>query len=167
MKIFVLSVSFLAASFGTFAKNPSLKVTSAAFKNNGDIPAKYTCQGDDLSPGLQVRNVPKGAKSLALICHDPDAPMKGGFTHWVIWNVPTGGNIDENFSGGEQGMNSANQKGYKGMCPPSGTHHYHFMVYAIDTKLTLDPKTDKDALEAAVKSHTLAKGELVGTYTKK
>ena len=97
---------------------------------------------------------------------DPDAPMKGGFTHWVIWNIATDGNIPENFKNDNRGLNSAKQPGYKGMCPPSGTHHYHFMVYALDTKLNIDNNTDKEALEKAMKGHVLASGDLVGLFNK-
>ncbi len=92
--------------------------------------------------------------------------MKGGFTHWVVWNIGTDGNIPESYNGAEQGLNGMKQNEYKGMCPPSGTHHYHFMVYALDKKLDLEKTTDKAALEKAMKGHILAKGDLVGLYKK-
>jgi Raf kinase inhibitor-like YbhB/YbcL family protein len=143
-----------------------LTVTSSSFPANGNIPAKYTCQGQQVSPPLQVTGIPSGAKSLALILHDPDAGPKG-FTHWVVYNLPTNGKISEDFKGAEQALNGAKRAGYIGMCPPSGVHHYHFMVYALDKDLTLDKsKTDKAALEKAMAGHILAQGDLVGLYEK-
>jgi Raf kinase inhibitor-like YbhB/YbcL family protein len=151
----------------TTAYAPGLTVTSPAFKANGDIPSKYSCEGVQSSPALQIDGFPTTTKSFAIILHDPDAPMQGGFTHWVIWNIEVGNkNIPEDFKGAEQGLNGAGEAGYKGMCPPTGTHHYHFMVYALDTKLDLDKKTDKAALENAMKGHILAQGDLVGLYAK-
>jgi hypothetical protein len=143
-----------------------LTVKSSSFSNNGMIPVKYTCQGEQLSPPLNISDVPAVAKSLALILHDPDAPMKGGFTHWVVWNLPTDGNLPENFKGADQGLNGAKKTGYIGMCPPSGTHHYHFMVYALDTRLNIDKNTNKAGLEKAMSGHIVAQGELVGLYQK-
>ena len=151
----------------SFKTDNDLAVTSAAFKNNSIIPSKYSCEGKETNPPLKVSNVPSTAKSLALILHDPDAPMKGGFTHWVMWNINVDGDISEFFTNATQGLNSAKQKGYKGMCPPSGTHHYHFMVYALNERLELDPATtDKASLEQAMEGHILAHGDLVGLYKK-
>ena len=150
-----------------FAQPRSLKVTSSAFQKNGNIPTKYTCEGEQVNPPLSITGIPPGAKSLAIILHDPDAPMDGGFTHWVVWNIdPSTKDIPEGFKGAEQGLNGAKQAGYIGMCPPSGTHHYHFMVYALDTKLDLSKQTDKTELEKSMKGHILAKGDLVGLYKK-
>ncbi len=143
-----------------------LTITSPSFINNGSIPLKYSCEGQKINPPLQVSGVPATAVSLALIMHDPDAPIAGGFTHWVMWNIPVNGKITENYKGANQGLNGAQQYGYTGMCPPSGTHHYHFMVYALDTKLSLDSKTNKAALEKAMQGHILAQGDLVGLYQK-
>ncbi len=92
--------------------------------------------------------------------------MAGGFTHWVVWNIAIDGNIPEDFKGAEQGWNGAKKAGYIGMCPPTGTHHYHFKVYALDTQLTLDKSTDKAGLEKAMTGHILAEGEIVGLYKK-
>ncbi|MGZ3885113.1 MAG: YbhB/YbcL family Raf kinase inhibitor-like protein, partial [Mucilaginibacter sp.] len=127
----------------SFTSQTKLNVTSMSFTNNGNIPSKFTCEGTQASPALNITGVPSGAKALALILHDPDAPMPGGFTHWVVWNIATDGNIPEDFKGAEQGFNGAKKSGYIGMCPPSGTHHYHFKVYALDTRLTIDRNTDK------------------------
>ena len=150
----------------SFVNQAKLTVTSTSFTDNGNIPTKFTCEGTQASPALNIAGVPPGAKSLALILNDPDAPMPGGFTHWVMWNIPTDGNIPEDFKGADQGFNGAKRTGYIGMCPPTGIHHYHFKVYALDTQLTLDKSTDKVGLEKAMTGHILAEGEIVGLYAK-
>jgi Raf kinase inhibitor-like YbhB/YbcL family protein len=151
----------------SFFNSPALKISSTSFVNNGSIPAKYSCEGKEVSPPLVITDIPSGVKSLAIILHDPDAPMEGGFTHWVVWNIEPGDTkIPENFKGAQQGMNGAKKLGYIGMCPPSGTHHYHFRVYALDTKLGLDKNTDKTGLEKSMQGHVLAEGDLVGLYKK-
>lgn len=150
----------------SFTANTGMSVSSSAFGNDGMIPSKYTCEGSEINPPIRITNVPAGAKSLALILHDPDAPLKGGFTHWVMWNMDVKGNIPEHFTGAEQGQNGAHRQGYIGMCPPSGTHHYLFKVYALDTKLQLDKNTDKAALEAAMQGHILSESLLTGLYKK-
>ena len=164
----LLSISVVAALiFSAFSCSNSLKITSSAFSDNGNIPMKYTCEGQQVSPPLSFSGIPSGAKSLALIVHDPDAPMQGGFTHWVVWNIdPSTTNLPEGFDGAEQGLNGAQKPGYTGMCPPNGTHHYHFMLYALDTKLDISKQTAKDGLEKAMKGHVLAQGDLVGLYKK-
>lgn len=149
-----------------FVSIGKLTVTSTAFTNNGMIPEKYSCEGGESSPPVHIGRIPAGTKSLALIVHDPDAPRKNGFTHWVLWNVHPDGNIPENYKGASQGMNSGEKNGYKGICPPDGVHHYYFRVYALDTKLNLDQNTDKTLLEKAMEGHILAEGELIGLYRK-
>jgi len=143
-----------------------LTVTSKSFLNYGDIPKNFTCEGAQDSPPMEVTKIPDGTKSLALILHDPDAPVQGGFTHWVMWNISTKGKISENFKGAEQGLNGAGKKGYIGMCPPKGKHRYHFHVYALDIKLDLGEDTDRQKLENAMNGHILAQGDLVGQYQK-
>jgi Raf kinase inhibitor-like YbhB/YbcL family protein len=150
----------------SFSPKGGLTITSKDFTNNGMIPSKYTCEGADINPSLHIADVPAAAKSLALILHDPDAPVKGGFTHWVMWNIPINGEIPENFKGAEQGLNGTGKNGYKGMCPPSGTHHYHFKVYALDTKLNISANTDKTGLEKAMQGHILSEADLIGLYKK-
>ena len=162
-----LSILGTVAAITSFSNSPKLKITSTSFANNSSIPAKYSCEGEEASPPLLISDIPSGTKSLAIILHDPDAPREGGFTHWVVWNIePGNNNIPENFKGAQQGLNGAGQPGYKGMCPPSGTHHYHFMVYALDTKLDIDKKKDKAGLEKSMQGHILAQGDLVGLYKK-
>jgi Raf kinase inhibitor-like YbhB/YbcL family protein len=143
-----------------------LKVKSSVFEANKPIPKKYGCQGQDINPPLTIEGMPKEAKTLALIMDDPDAPM-GTFDHWVVWNIsPSAKSIDENSVPGTEGLNSARQKGYMGPCPPSGTHRYFFKIYALDTELTLSSNAKKSDVEKAMQGHILAKGELVGLYSK-
>lgn len=144
----------------------TLTITSPVFTANNMIPARYSCEGENVSPALHIEGLPAGTKSLAIIVHDPDAAMQGGVTHWIAWNIEPSGDIPEKFNGGTEGMNTAKKEGYMGPCPPTGTHHYHFMVYALDNFLTLDMSTSKDQLENAMQDHILAKGELIGLYKK-
>jgi Raf kinase inhibitor-like YbhB/YbcL family protein len=145
--------------------NSSLGVVSSAFEDEKDIPKKYTCESDNVNPPLTITNVPEGAKSLALIVYDPDAP-DGNFIHWVMWNIPVKGAINENSGPGVQGLNGKMEFGYTGPCPPSGTHHYHFKAYALDTELDIAQKSGAKELEKAMSGHILATGELVGLYKK-
>lgn len=161
-----LSVSpFLAA--GT--TEVPMKISSPAFEHNGRIPAKFTCDGADVSPALAIEGVPAGARSLALIMDDPDAP-RGTWVHWVVWNVDPGTRtIPENTvpAGAAQGMNDFRTQGYGGPCPPSGTHRYFFKLYALKEKLSLGPKTTKAGLETAMKELVIAQTEMVGLYQRK
>jgi Raf kinase inhibitor-like YbhB/YbcL family protein len=159
--LFLFAILFIA-----FKDPASLTVESTAFTPNGLIPSKYSCEGFNISPPLLIKDVPSGAKTLAIIVHDPDANEAGGVTHWVVWNLPVDGNIPENFKDGQQGRNSDHKVGYKGMCPPSGTHHYNFYAYALDTDLSLDSNADGSRLQQAMQGHILAQGVLTGTYTK-
>lgn len=145
--------------------DPALTVQSTAFKNDGKIPMQYSCEGKGINPPLTITGFPAATASFALIVDDPDAP-NGTFDHWVIWNIPPTGRIDENSVPGVQGKNGRGENKYTGPCPPSGVHHYYFKVYALDIKLDLPSSTDKKALMEAMIGHTLAKGELVGTYQK-
>lgn len=143
-----------------------IDLSSSAFTEGGMIPSKYSCEGSQASPPLKFKGIPANAKSLAIIVHDPDAPKAGGVTHWVVWNIPVSGTIAENFKGGVQGQNSDQQSGYMGMCPPDGTHHYNFMIYALDSLLALDKRSDKAALEQAMQGHILGQGILTVLYRK-
>jgi len=143
-----------------------LKITSPAFQHNDVIPDKCTGDGKDINPALQIEGIPEGTQSLALVVDDPDAPM-GTWDHWVVWNIPPSNQIKENSVPGTEGMNSFRKHSYGGPCPPSGTHRYFFKVYALDTKLTLNPSSNKRDLEKAMQGHILAKGEIVGKYSRK
>ncbi len=147
----------------------TLTIASPAFKHNGSIPEKYTCNGADVNPPLVIEGVPPGAKSLALIVDDPDAP-RGTWVHWVVWGMdPKTREIRENSvpAGAKQGMNDFRKRNYGGPCPPSGTHRYFFKLYALDTAPDPGPDTTKAVLESAMKGHVLAQAELLGLYTRK
>lgn len=145
-----------------------LTLTSSAFSENGNISSKYTCDGDQMIPPLSISGVPDETKSLALIVHDPDAPVSGGFTHWTVWNIdPAMSDILEGQapSGATEGVNGSGKNGYTGPCPPSGIHHYQFILYALDTKLNLLPASaGKAELEQAMQGHILEQTMLVGLY---
>lgn len=143
-----------------------MEITSQTFFHNEKIPPKYTCDGANLSPPLKFSNVPQDAKSLVLICDDPDAPM-GDWIHWLIWNIdPQTVEIAENSCPKDaiQGTTSFGNTSYGGPCPPSGTHRYFFKLYALDTTLELPSSTQKADLETAMENHTIAKTELIGLY---
>jgi Raf kinase inhibitor-like YbhB/YbcL family protein len=149
----------------TTVAQSTLTIQSPAFENNGFIPAKYTCNGEGINPSLTIENLPQEAISLALIIEDPDA-ASGTFDHWIMWNIPPNKEIKENAAPGIEGKNSKRENMYMPPCPPSGTHHYHFKVFALDTMLNLKDNTDKKALLKAMEGHILAKGELIGLYKK-
>jgi len=143
-----------------------LRITSPVFKNNGFIPVKYTCEGDDVNPPLTIEGIPEGTKSLVLIVDDPDATM-GTWDHWVVWNIPPVEKIEENSVPGTEGLNDFRRHSYGGPCPPSGTHRYFFKVYALDINLDLHPNSRKKDVEKAMKEHMLAKGEVIGLYRRR
>lgn len=152
----------------------SFPVTSSAFAASEPIPRNYACQdGADVSPPLAFRGLPGGARTIAMIMDDPDAPRKDPFVHWVFWNLPStainlaeGANIEA--MGGTPGANGLGTNEYLGPCPPegTGTHHYFFKVYALDGLLDLEPGSDKAELLMAMDGQVLARGELMGTYQK-
>lgn len=146
-----------------------MRVSSPAFAQNGPIPASHTCDGGDVIPPFEIFGVPEGAKSLALVVDDPDAPI-GTWTHWTLWNVaPTVTRIEEGRVPGDaaQGATSYGEAGYRGPCPPFGTHRYFFKLYALDAVLTLPPSTDPRALLSAMEPHVIDTAGLVGTYRRK
>jgi len=143
-----------------------MKLTSPVFENNQLIPQKYTCDGENVNPPLQISEVPEGVKSLALIVIDPDAPA-GVFTHWVLWNInPQTSLIEENSlpEGAVEGLNSFKKHSYGGPCPPSGTHHYHFRLYALDKKLDLASSSEKTEVEKAICGCFSEWVEIIGLY---
>lgn len=142
-----------------------LEVLSTAFTQGGTIPPKYTCEGENVSPPLEIRGYPPGTKSLALIVEDPDAP-RGVYDHWIVWNIPPGERIAENSRPGITGKNSFGNTNYGGPCPPSGSHRYYFKVYALDTELDIQAGSDKHTLQDAMKEHVVSSGELMAHYQK-
>jgi Raf kinase inhibitor-like YbhB/YbcL family protein len=152
-----------------------MQLTSAVFQQGAEIPSHYTSDGEDASPELSWRDAPAKTKSFVLLAHDPDAPRPGGFTHWVVYNIPPEtGHIDDNVpdtervSGlGMQGKNDGGKIGYMGPAPPSGTHRYFFRLYALDSMLELGPRATHKEVESAMRGHVLAQAELMGTYERK
>ena len=147
-------------------ENNNLRVRSVAFSHGGHIPPKYTCEGENVNPPLEVSDLPQNTKTLALIVEDPDAP-RGVYDHWLVWNIPPNEAIGENSRSGISGKNSFGNTGYGGPCPPSGSHRYFFKVYALDSDLDIGAGSGKSTLQEAMKDHVLATGELMGHYQKR
>lgn len=151
----------------------AFELTSNAFSQGDSIPAKYTCDGQDISPPLGWSDPPEGTRSFALINDDPDAPV-GTWDHWVIYNVPSEArSLPEAVSsdaelpdGSRNGQNSWRRLGYGGPCPPSGTHRYFFKLYALDTSLGLEPGAGKQQVLTAMEGHILGQAELMGVYSR-
>ena len=155
----------------------ALTLHSSAFTQGAGIPARYTCEGADISPPLSWSGVPQGTQSLVLIVDDPDAPdpraPKMTWVHWLLYNIPPdtdnlaegagGGNLP---SGTETGINDWKKAAYGGPCPPIGRHRYFHALYALDTMLSGLQRANKARLETAMKGHILAQAELMGTYEK-
>ncbi len=144
-----------------------MDIVSPVFEKGGNIPEKYSCDGKDINPPLEISDVPAGAESLALVMDDPDAPG-GTFTHWVAWNIPPD---TEKINEGEgpdfpQGKNDFGRSGYGGPCPPRGTHRYYIKIFALDTTLDLGQDTDKARLESAMEGHVASKAMIIGKYTR-
>jgi len=153
----------------------TMTIGSSAFAQHATIPGKYTCEGDDVSPPLEWTGVPAGAKSLALIVDDPDAPDPAApqltWVHWVLYNLPPDGAglleaVKSLPPGTREGLNDWKRTGYGGPCPPIGRHRYFHKLYALDTVLPDLGKPTKAKLESAMNGHVLAQAELVGTYRK-
>ena len=142
-----------------------MNITSSAFQHNQMIPKKYTCQGEDINPPLDIAGIPSGAKSLVLIVDDPDAPMKT-WVHWVVFDIPVTQTIAENSIPGKQGYNDFGRNDWGGPCPPSGTHRYFFKIYALDSTLNLKEGSKKQEVEKAMQGHLLGQAELIGLYKK-
>jgi len=176
----LLFLVLAAAGAGGLAESPkegaamAFKLTSSAFAEGGAIPAKYTCDGKDVSPPLAWSGVPAGAKSLALIVDDPDAPdpkaPKMTWVHWVLYDIPpAAGGLAEGAkapAGAKDGVNDWGRTGYGGPCPPIGRHRYVHKLYALDTVLADLKRPDKAGLESAMRDHVIAEARLVGTYQK-
>ncbi len=150
-----------------------MKLTSSAFQDHASIPPRYTCDGQDINPPLMIQDVPKGAKSLALIMDDPDVPpavrADRNWDHWIVWNIPPDTTQIEE---GKQptaviGRNSWGKSAYGGPAPPDREHRYFFKLFALDTKLDLPPSAGKPELEKAMQGHIVAQTQLVGRYDRK
>lgn len=139
-------------------------LTSSAFSNGNSIPTQFTCDGTDAPPPLHVSDSPEGTRSFALIMDDPDAP-NGTFTHWLAYNIPVSKN-ELSITVGKTLKNSFGRDGYGGPCPPPGhgAHRYYFTIYAVDVPSLELSGRNREALESALKTHTLAKAQLMGQY---
>jgi len=162
----------------TFAKK--LIVKSTAFNEGGMIPKEYTCDGENVSPDLSWKGASAGVKSYAILVVDPDIPIPKflipEWVHWVVYNIPPKTtSIPRAFQkdlssapSAEQGMTSYKKPGYKGPCPPFGTHRYIFKVYALDIMLEIKPdKATKKTILKAIDGHVVAYGELMGKYKRR
>lgn len=145
-----------------------MSMKSPAFRTGELIPKKYTCDGENINPPLELGNFPEGAKSFVLVVGDPDAPA-GTWIHWTLWNMPPAVSFIEEAKippGAIEGITSFGRPGYGGPCPPSGTHRYFFKIYAIDTRLEIPAESTINDLEKAMEGHIIGKGELMGRYGK-
>ena len=146
----------------------SITVSSSAFEADQAIPVKYTCDGDSVSPPLAWDGVPDDAKAVALVVDDPDAPG-GTYVHWIVLDIaPATTSVAEGSvpTAGVQATNSNGDASYGPPCPPSGTHHYRFTVYALDAPTGLSEGAGPDDALAAIDDHAVARGRLIGTYSR-
>jgi Raf kinase inhibitor-like YbhB/YbcL family protein len=171
----VLALAVAGSNAAEEAGKDRMQLTSTVFAEGAAIPAKHTCDAKNVSPPLKWSGVPAGAKSLALIVDDPDAPV-GTWVHWVLYDLPaTGSELAEDVpksqyvaGGAKQGLNDFRHLGYGGPCPPPGKpHRYFFKLYALDAVLDLKPGLTKKDLEKAMEGHILERAQLMGTYQRK
>lgn len=171
------SVSMIAAAasgISILQAAETMTIESHAFSHGGMIPSRYTCDGPNVSPTLEWKGAPAGAKYFALICDDPDAPA-GTWVHWIVYDIPSGiTKFSEAqafstciFGIAKQGSNSSGTVGYRGPCPPSGTHRYFFKLYALDSAMKLPSGASKNDLLKAMRGHILAESRLMGKYRRK
>jgi len=166
-------LSFEGFSVAETTPPVSFSLQSNSFSNQGEIPTKFTCEGDDISPHLNWTGIPQNTKSLVLIVDDPNAPIKT-WVHWLLYNIPaTVNELPKNLKannlppGTLEGKNSWNKTGYGGPCPPRGRHRYFFKLYALNSVLPDLKKPDKNKLEAAMQGHIIGQAVLTEYYQKK
>lgn len=152
--------------------NETFQLKSTAFRDGEDVPEKYTCDGEDVNPLLEIKNPPAGTKSFTLIVDDPDATGGNVWDHWLIWNIsPKTQYISEDSAPSDttQGKNSFGKQKYGGPCPPFGhnAHHYRFAVYALDTILDIPQESGSVELKSAIKGHIIEEVTLIGLYKRK
>lgn len=156
----------------------NMRIESASFQQNGEIPVRLTCDGQNISPALSWSGVPAGTRSLALIVDDPDAPDPQApmttWVHWVLYNIPPGANaLPENAAvsglpiGTLQGINDWKRSTYGGPCPPLGRHRYYHKLFALDVMLPDLALPSKAVLERAMHGHIIAQTSLVGLYQRR
>jgi len=175
MKLPVLALLFMG-QLAMAATSTDFRLQVSAFNNQGDIPAKFTCEGANISPAISWSGVPEGTKSIALIVDDPDAPdpqkPEKVFTHWVLYNIPPTatklGEAEHHFPKGTQhGSNDYSKADYAGPCPPIGKHRYFFKLFALDTNFHFMVRPSRADLEKEMANHILAQSEVIGLYAKK
>jgi hypothetical protein len=147
----------------------TLTIAATAFPPNGEIPARFTCDGEDISPALFFSGIPAKARSMALIVDDPDAPDPAAprmtWVHWVVYNIPaTATGLPEGATGLPSGTNDWKRSGYGGPCPPIGRHRYFFKLYALDILLPDLSRPTKSTLEQAMQGHIIEQATMIGTY---
>jgi Raf kinase inhibitor-like YbhB/YbcL family protein len=160
MKVVLLMLAFI------LSQEPQLVVKSPDFEHEGEIPSRFTCDGKDINPTLEIESIPKGTKSIVVLMEDPDG-RSASMNYWVRWNLKPTGIIEEGTTAGVRGTNSMGKSGYLGPCPNAGTHRYFFKVYALDEMLNLSEDSDKWMVQEAMKNHILASGEIMGWYRRK
>lgn len=174
--IIILAAAFIYAKFFILEKPDNLetggentmKIKSSAFENNQELPQKYGYKFSNVNPPFSIEGIPVNAKTIVIICDDPDAPS-GDFVHWLVFNIPSSSSImkiDENFKTGINGRNDFGNNRYDGPSPPSGTHRYFFKFYSLDSSLSLVAGASKKDIEKAMQGHILAKGEIIGLFSK-
>lgn len=149
-----------------FSQEPQLIVTSPDFEHEGEIPSRFTCDGKDINPTLEIGQIPEGTKSIVVLMEDPDS-RSATMNYWIRWNLKPTGIIEEGTTAGVRGRNSMGKTGYLGPCPAAGTHRYFFKVYALNEMLNISEESDKWAVQEAMKDHVLASGEIMGWYRRK
>lgn len=166
--------AFISLKYKTGGQKPQkvnmtqMQIKSTVFENNGHIPSRYTCDGEDVNPSLEFVNIPEDTQSLALIVEDPDAPGKT-WVHWVVFNIdPHASHVGEDSVPGHgiEAVTDFGRTGYGGPCPPSGPHRYNFKLYALDTKLDLTEDVTRDELDHAMERHIIEESILTGIYTR-
>ncbi|MDG5814873.1 YbhB/YbcL family Raf kinase inhibitor-like protein [Chitinispirillales bacterium ANBcel5] len=142
-----------------------MKVSSNAFNDGERIPVKFTCDGDDINPPLNIEQIPDTTVSMVLIMDDPDS-LKGLFTHWVVYDIPVISSIDANSIPGKQGLNDFTNHQYGGPCPGTGTHRYFFKIYALDKQLGLPDGCSRSLVEGSMKNHVIDWAQYMGLYSR-
>ena len=146
-----------------------LKLRSPSVEYHKRIPERYTADGEDVSPALEWSGTPDGTEAFAVVCHDPDAPLVDGFTHWVAYGIDgTATGLPEGGGDATLGLNSAGEAAYTGPAPPPdhGNHHYYFWLYALDAALNLPAGMTRRQLHEAIEDHVIEQARLVGTYSR-
>jgi len=162
-----MTLSIFISPLLAWADPGVFRLSSTAFEDNASIPKDYTCDGRNINPPLELKNIPEDTKSVALTVSDPDAPS-GRWSHWVTYDIsPDSVDILENSSPGTKGVNDFGKYGYGGPCPPGGKlHHYIFRAYALDADLKIKEGASISDIEKIVEGHIIAQSKLVGTYEK-